>query len=758
MNASSVGPKNRIKTAGIRIVRTLRLFPSLASAVSLLAAAVALWFSVEHQTQGATVVGPVPITLFLVTTTNDSNDGGCGDICSLRDAIQQANNTPGGSSIIFSLPGAAPWTITLNGPLPILNTYGGTQNMSISGPGADKLTINGGKAYRIFNITTTGTVSLLGVTIANGLASFASSSSADGAGILSINGATVNVTNCNFSGNFASNNGGGIYNYGNGAITLVSSTLSNNLATFGAGIYNSGTINVNSSSTLIDNSAAGDGGGIYNSGTANITDSTLTDNSVSGGGGGGGIYNNATANLTNSTLSHNFAYNTGGGIFNNSGTLSITGSTLSSNSVHNYGGGGIYNNAVVNVTNSTLSGNIAATGGGGIYNDLSGTDTFSNSTLSGNSGQSGGGIFNIGITNVINSTLFGNSASNGNGGGIQSDRGRVIVTNCTLSRNSASNGTGGGIFTLTGGGASLNAESTIIALNTATSSGPDVNGDFISGGFNLIGKKDGSSGFTAATDLTGTVASPLDPKLDTKGLQDNGGPTDTVALFSGSPAIDRGTSNGLTGKLTTDQRGVGYARTINKAVANATGSDGTDIGAFELGAQIKAVSRKVHGTAGPFNVNLPVTGSKVGVECRKGGSTHVFTVILIFPVAVTVSSVSVTPDPKAVGATASVSSASVSGSQVTVNLTGVSNAQTVLVNLFGVSDGTNTNDVSVPMGVLLGDTNKDRSVTSNDVTLTQSKIGQTLSTTNFREDVDLNGSINSTDVQTVQSKVGTKLP
>jgi hypothetical protein len=203
---------------------------------------------------------------------------------------------------------------------------------------------------------------------------------------------------------------------------------------------------------------------------------------------------------------------------------------------------------------------------------------------------------------------------------------------------------------------------------------------------------------------------------------------------------------------------VGYARTINKSIANATGGDGTDIGAFEFGAQIKAVSRKAHGTAGMFDISLPLTGSKVGVECRKGGSTHVFTVILTFPVAVTVGSVSVTPDPKAAGATASVSSASVSGSQVTVNLTGVSNAQRIAITLSGVSDGTNTNAVSVPMGVLLGDTNRTGSVTSNDVTLTQSKVGQTVNGTDFREDVDLNGSINSTDVQTVQSKVGTQLP
>jgi hypothetical protein len=231
-----------------------------------------------------------------------------------------------------------------------------------------------------------------------------------------------------------------------------------------------------------------------------------------------------------------------------------------------------------------------------------------------------------------------------------------------------------------------------------------------------------------------------------------------MALLSSSPAIDKGTSNGLTGTLTTDQRGVGYKRTINKSVANATGGDGTDIGAFEFGAQIKAVSRKRHGTAGMFDITLPLSGTKVGVECRQGGSSHVFTVFLTFPTSVTVGSVSVTPDPKASGATASISSASVSGSQVTINLTGVSNAQRIAITLSAVSDGINSNDVIVPMGVLLGDTNNNGSVASTDVSLTQSKVGQAVSKTTFREDVNLDGVLNTTDVNLVHSKVGTKLP
>src|SRR4029434_6380373 len=97
-----------------------------------------------------------------------------------------------------------------------------------------------------------------------------------------------------------------------------------------------------------------------------------------------------------------------------------------------------------------------------------------------------------------------------------------------------------------------------------------------SSGFNLIGKADDSTGFTGSTDLTGTIASPLDPKLETDSmgkplLQYNGARTLTIALLCGSPAIDKGTSDGLTGLLTTDQRGTGFARTVDDPIIpNAT--------------------------------------------------------------------------------------------------------------------------------------------------------------------------------------------
>ncbi len=225
----------------------------------------------------------------------------------------------------------------------------------------------------------------------------------------------------------------------------------------------------------------------------------------------------------------------------------------------------------------------------------------------------------------------------------------------------------------------------------------------------------------------------------------NGGPTQTTALLAGRT-------------LTTDQRGVGYSRTIdNPSIPNATGGDGTDIGAFEFGAHIKAVSSKTHGSVGSFAISIPLIGPKFGVECRDGGTSGTYKVIVTFPTSVTVSSASATPDPAAPGATGSVSSFSVSGSKVTVNLTGVSNAQTLLITLSSVS-GVNTNDVTVPLGVLLGDVNGDGSVTQKDVTRTQSKVGQAVNKSTFREDVTVDGSISSTDVNLVQSKVGTALP
>ena len=119
---------------------------------------------------------------------------------------------------------------------------------------------------------------------------------------------------------------------------------------------------------------------------------------------------------------------------------------------------------------------------------------------------------------------------------------------------------------------------TIVATNTA-STGPDVDGTVTSKGHNLIGKTDGSSGWVGS-DLTGTIASPLNPLL--AALGNYGGPTQTMALLPGSPAIDAGNNALIPGGVTTDQRGTGYPRTVNGTV---------DIGAFESSGFTIAVLR-----------------------------------------------------------------------------------------------------------------------------------------------------------------------
>jgi N-acetylneuraminic acid mutarotase len=162
-----------------------------------------------------------------------------------------------------------------------------------------------------------------------------------------------------------------------------------------------------------------------------------------------------------------------------------------------------------------------------------------------------------------------------------------------------------------------------------------------------------------------------------------------------------------------------------------------------------AFSRKIHGGVGPFDISLL---NNVEVECRRGGATNDYQMIINFANPVTVDSASVT------SGTGSVSSFSVSGSQVTVNLTGVISAQRIILTLFNVNDGTHSGDVPIPMRVLVGDVNGNAVVNSSDVSLTKAQVGQPVTGSDFREDVNADGVINSVDVALVKAKVGTGLP
>jgi hypothetical protein len=344
----------------------------------------------------------------------------------------------------------------------------------------------------------------------------------------------------------------------------------------------------------------------------------------------------------------------------------------------------------------------------------------------------------------LNSAFSGDAPSFG---GAIYNKNNLSVTNSTICDN-YSNFFGGGIYNETG---LTNLKSSIVARN-----GLNFSSGIVSQGFNVIDNNDGAEiDFPAGNpnshnDIAGTSSSPIDPKLDPNGLQNNGGPTKTIALLANSPAIDRGTSNGLTGRLATDQRGTGFARTFDYPFTNASGGDGTDVGAFELLTPF-GVSRKMHGAA-PFDIPLLLSGTP-GVECRTGGMSGNHQVIMTFPFPV----VSMTSAAITSGAGFTTNYA-ISGGQVTVNLSGVANAQTITLTLFGVSDGTTSSNVSVSIGILLGDTSGNESVNSTDVSLTKSKSGQVVDSTNFREDVNANGSINASDVSSVKLQSGTSLP
>jgi len=218
-----------------------------------------------------------------------------------------------------------------------------------------------------------------------------------------------------------------------------------------------------------------------------------------------------------------------GGVSATITSLTITDGAAQASS--NTSGGGVLNNGTLTIVNSTVNGNTASNGP---------------------TGNDGGGIFNTGSLTVINSTISGNTA--GAGGGIfNMDTGTATLVNCTIANNTAT--TGGGIVN----DGTLNLRNTIVA---GSGGGDCVNsGSVATNVNNLI--QDGSC----------SPAVSGDPKLGP--LQDNGGPTFTHALLTGSPAIDAGDDSVLGDplNLSTDQRGIGFARLVCAHV---------DIGAYEF--------------------------------------------------------------------------------------------------------------------------------------------------------------------------------
>jgi len=163
---------------------------------------------------------------------------------------------------------------------------------------------------------------------------------------------------------------------------------------------------------------------------------------------------------------------------------------------------------------------------------------------------------------------------------------------------------------------------------------------------------------------------------------------------------------------------------------------------------VSAVSRKTHGSAGTFDVLLPLNGPP-GIECRTGPQSGNHDVVVTFSGPATVAAATCDGNPAAT---------STSGNDITVHCTGVPNAKVINVALTSVTVGTISGNLSVPMGVLLGDINASRDVDSADVFLVRQETLHNVTTSNFRDDINVSGDIDSADVFLARKQTLTSLP
>ncbi len=288
----------------------------------------------------------------------------------------------------------------------------------------------------------------------------------------------------------------------------------------------------------------------------------------------------STVEINNLTVSNGRVFgsnNAFGGGVRNDGTLTLRGCVVEKSTVlatfFGYGGG-IHNAGDLTLIDTILKGNAvtaSASVGGGLHNTgtaavYSSTITDNDATLFFDEAGAGGGLANAGTMVVLNSTIALNRSRYGRGGGVFGYNSLTVISHSTIAGNSVYE---------EGGGIALNTASdllflrnTIVAGNLVSnpkSAPDDIFGVLSSSGHNLIGNTQGGSGFDPNTDLLN-----VDPMLGA--LADNGGPTLTMALLPGSPAIDAGDN---TDAPEFDQRGPGFPRIVNGTI---------DIGAFEVQA------------------------------------------------------------------------------------------------------------------------------------------------------------------------------
>jgi CSLREA domain-containing protein len=348
--------------------------------------------------------------------------------------------------------------------------------------------------------------------------------------IFEIPGGTVLLSRLSIVNGFGSQ-AGGINNAG--TLTLSECTVSGSQ---GNGIRNRGTLLVRDS-TLTDNRAEF-GAAIHNTGKLDVVRSSLSNNTAEGGGGAIITFGSQPVTITDTTFDNNVASGAASGALDNWSTTTLRNCTFNNNRSPAFEGGAVsnYTNGILSVTNCTFTGNLSKNRGGAIYNSSAGILTLKSSTLTGNivsdtsqSRSGGAGLYDLGTLTIQNTVIAGNTAAN---------RGDVI------------------------------------AKDSATSLG-----------YNFIGKWESSTVFTGTGDQFGTIAAPLDAKLDT--LKNNGGFTRTIAPLPNSPLIDKGkrSSDSAGNLINVDQRG--SVRPVELGgIANAASGDGSDIGAVELPATL----------------------------------------------------------------------------------------------------------------------------------------------------------------------------
>jgi CSLREA domain-containing protein len=497
-------------------------------------------------------------TVFPVNSTQDLSDANPGDgscdngagLCTLRGAVEEANALGGPDQV--NLPSGT-YTLGVQGELAV------SSNVVIEGlDAASNTVIRQGMAGRVMSVAATGILDLRDATVRDGVLA------AEGGGIRSQG--TLVLRRVTMTNNQANNDNGGaiaILSPATGNTTILDSTI--------------GSVG----GTSPDNRAGGAGaaqafgGGIFHEdGTLTIRGSVIADNRVDsdGGGGtatssGGGIWSDDTLVIEDSAIRSNSVVtaNAGGGsadaggISNNNGALTMRRSTVATNQSTGAGGapgvlGGLSNGAPGLIEDSTFTANTSSTttaNGIGHTGSPGETLTVRRTTIAGN--QSGG-ISAAEPLVLENSTVSGN----GGGSGLQAGFGVAVTVRSSTITGHTGGGFGRGLSSI-GAGTTVTIAGSIVAGN-AVNCEQLATGAIVSAGGNI--ESTDVCGFSATEDQTDT-----DPQLGP--LQGNGGPTQTHAIASGSPARDAFTS--ACPPPATDQRGV------SRPQGNAC-----DSGAFEF--------------------------------------------------------------------------------------------------------------------------------------------------------------------------------